>query len=90
MSTAAFADGFPGAIASIDRSTSSSWNGSGYFPRSTCLRKASALAWLSPRYGGIDASPYPTMPSFSTSTIMVGVVVRELVAMVNVCLSSSV
>ena len=38
----------------------------------------------------MEASPYPTFPSYSISVSTTGVVVRDMVAMVNTCFSSSV
>jgi hypothetical protein len=49
-------------------------------------RRRVALAEI----GGIEASPYPVIPSCSTSTIMTAVVLRENVATVKTCFSSSV
>ncbi len=68
----------------------SSSNGFAKPARSTFARNAPAVSCDSPRYGGIEASPKPTTPSYSTSVSITGVVVRELTATVKTCLSWSV
>src|SRR5512136_2213029 len=90
MSTAALADVLPAVMASRSARMVSSSNGLPYLLRSTLDRNAATDSCDSPRYGGMDASPYPTRPSYAISTSMPGVVVREEVAIVNTWRSCAV